>query len=470
MAISKRDWYSVSVKSIQRWLTFLVLVVLLAVAYTLYRHWEEVAQQQEAIQVIETASRLLRQVEQRESLDGIAAEHAAARDSLEGARSFYAENDFAKALANAKRSRVVLESILQIGRPQGGTIRFVNVRGEVLYRRGEQGTWRRARPQDSINPSDWVKTADGSAELMFADGTLYTLRRDTMVHLGGARAVGDSVTKRSTDIVFGRVELNTSKHGSTVKTPRSEAEVGSESEALVAYDEDSRHGQFVAYGGGMEVRSESGESRRLSALQKVEQRGAELSSTESLPEPPRLLGPGDNSMIDADEKETVRLSWERVGGAARYAIQVSDSRLFRTTIIEDEGRRKNSATLGIQGEGSFYWKVAAQTGDGLRGPWSEIRTFRVASQRGLGSLSDTTPPALELRDAQPMGSLVLISGRTEPGASVTVNEEPISVKLDGTFSKTIQMTQVGWNFITVVATDAAGNERPIRTRVFIEDL
>ena len=69
---------------------------------------------------------------------------------------------------------------------------------------------------------------------------------------------------------------------------------------------------------------------------------------------------------------------------------------------------------------------------------------------------------------QPYGSLVLVNGRTEPGAAVLINNEPASVQLDGSFSKTIQMTQVGFAFITVVATDAWNNSNEVKRRVFID--
>ena len=69
---------------------------------------------------------------------------------------------------------------------------------------------------------------------------------------------------------------------------------------------------------------------------------------------------------------------------------------------------------------------------------------------------------------QPYGSLVLVNGRTEPGATVSINDEPVSVDLNGSFSKTIQMTQVGYAFITIVATDAWDNTEEVKKRVFID--
>ena len=49
-----------------------------------------------------------------------------------------------------------------------------------------------------------------------------------------------------------------------------------------------------------------------------------------------------------------------------------------------------------------------------------------------------------------------------------INDEPVSVQLDGAFRKTIQMTQDGFAFIKIVAVDAWDNEAEVKRRVFID--
>ena len=81
---------------------------------------------------------------------------------------------------------------------------------------------------------------------------------------------------------------------------------------------------------------------------------------------------------------------------------------------------------------------------------------------------DQTPPELEIADMQAYGSLVIVNGRTEPGATVKINDEPVSVQVDGSFSKTVQMSQAGFAFIRVVATDAWDNPTEVKRRVFVD--
>ena len=50
-------------------------------------------------------------------------------------------------------------------------------------------------------------------------------------------------------------------------------------------------------------------------------------------------------------------------------------------IIDVEDRDTLKATVGLRGEGSFMWRVAAFGSEGIMGPWSAPRGFRVASRR-----------------------------------------------------------------------------------------
>ena len=97
-----------------------------------------------------------------------------------------------------------------------------------------------------------------------------------------------------------------------------------------------------------------------------------------------------------------------------------------------------------------------------------FRNFHSCRLRGVGGFEDKTPPELSITEVQPHGSLVLIKGRTEPGATVTINDEPVSVQLNGSFSKTIQMTKLGPAFIKIVASDAWNNSTEVKRRVFID--
>ena len=80
------------------------------------------------------------------------------------------------------------------------------------------------------------------------------------------------------------------------------------------------------------------------------------------------------------------------------------------------------------------------------------------------------PPPLDIDEVQVYGSIVMVGGRTEPGALVAVNGEQVAVAADGAFTKTIQLANEGWTFVEIKARDGAGNETVRRRRVFLETL
>lgn len=464
-----RDWYSVSVASVRRTVLLFVLVLTLLGGSLIYQRWEKQQLSAQAQLKIADATQLARQLENREDYQNVRNENFAAWEDLENARSEYDAGRFRPALDRANSSLGRFQRILNIetGDSQEEGSNFVSVQGGVEYRRGS-GAWRRARPGATLRPGDWVKTSgDGTAELRNPDGSTVVLRPDTMIHFdrqGSSRPGGGS---QVTDLVFGQVDLDTIS-GGKVTTPKSEANVRASTEASVSFDRDQGTSRFAAYGGdGLEVTAENGQTQEVGALQQVSQVGDLLLDPVSLPGRPTLGQPADQSQIDFRSTSRLALRWRPVSRATRYALQVSRNQLFADTVVSSDTLRRTSATLDIRGEGVFYWQVAGISSDGSYGPWSEPRQFRIASLEG-GSQDDSTPPMLEIEEIQTFGKRVLVSGVTERGATVRVNGESVTVQVDGTFYKTIEMNQVGFAFLEVVATDPWQNPTEVKRRVFID--
>jgi hypothetical protein len=471
---AKKDWYKVSVETLRGWAIFLTLAALAVVGYFGYRVLERQYLEREARAVLEDARDLFQQVQQEETLSSFRKEYDAAWQSFEEARSSFAAGDFSGALTEGQRSRALLASILDAVRHRGaqGEAQFIGIQGPVEYRRGERGEWEEARSRLVLYSGDYVKTSgNGSAEIMFVDGTLYTVRPDTLFLVTRARGSQGASGDQAIAMEYGWVNLNTSGQGSRVTTPGAEAVVARDSEAVVAYDQARREGRFAAYSGGLEVTSKGGLTRQVGALEEVVQTGDLLSQPQPLPPAPALATPDDNAELDLEETPELRLGWGAVPRAERYALQVADSRLFVDALIDVGNRKHTAARLGLQGEGTFFWRVAAISGQGLQGPWSEAFKFRVSSPRdggGAGSGGDHTPPDLALEDVKSYGTIVIIGGHTEPGAAVTINGELVKVEASGAFTKTLQLGEEGWSFVEIRAQDAWGNETVRRHRVFVE--
>ncbi|MCL4838805.1 MAG: FecR domain-containing protein [Thermoanaerobaculia bacterium] len=469
-----KDWYTVSVDTLRALGLIALLLAVAGTGFLLYRHWQERALEREARGVLEEAAALLQRVEGGGGRAALSADSQDAWTSLERGRVALDVGEFAEALEHGRRARALLQSMLDAlrDRPATGEAQFIAVQGGVEYRRGERGEWEEARGRLVLQSGDYVKTsANGSAEIVFLDGTLYTVRPNTLFLVTRTRAGAGQPGSQTIAMQYGWVNLNTAQRGSRVTTPRAEARVAEQSEAVVAYDERAGEGRFAAYRGSVEVASSTGTERRLGALQQVTQTGDLLSEARPLPPAPAAREPADRAEFALGAARTLTLAWQDLPGTPRYALQVSRSRLFVDNLVDVEGRVKSSATLGVRGAGSFLWRVAAISPQGLQGPWSAPRSFRVAtSSESGGSEADRVPPPLDIEEVQVYGSLVIVGGRTEPGAVVAVNGEQVATAADGSFTKTVQLANEGWTFVEIKARDVAGNETVRRRRVFLETL
>jgi cbb3-type cytochrome oxidase subunit 3 len=469
-----KDWYSVSVDTLKSWGLLLLILGLVAIGFLVYRRYDRDSAKREAHAVITQAEALrLRLSDEKRVATSFAGEFESARQSLDEARAKLSAQDFAGALASGRRSLGVLQSILDALALRGGAgqAQFASLQGEVEFRRGDGGEWQEARSRVQLQSGDAVRTADsGSAEIMFQDGTLYTVRPNTQFIVSPGSAGAGGGAEQSIEMKYGWVNLSTSQSSSNVKTPGATARVKESSEAYVAVDKGTSQGRFGAYRGGMELASKNGLKREVGALQQVVQTGDLLSEPKAMPARPAPLDPVDDQLVDLAATKRLVLAWQPVAGASRYALQVSRNHLFVDNVIDAENRTKTRATLGVRGEGSFQWRVAAFGPNGLQGPWSEVRKFRVASaaHSAAAEKPDANPPALDLDDIKTYGSIFMVNGRSEPGASVEVNGEQVKTNSDGSFTKTVQLTKEGWNIIEVRARNTWGTETVRRHRVFVE--
>lgn len=487
---TRKDWYSISVDTLRGWFFLLLIAAGLVVAWLGYREWERHALERKSQAMIQEDQRLLAQVrDDLKAAEEFKSEYEAGAQSLQEARAEFAQRRFRGALASAVTSRKLLQSILDtvaLG-SSGGQARFISVQGEVECKRSDGGSWEEARARVPLRAGDYVRTgAGGSAEIMFLDGTLYTVRGNTQFVISSGssgssgasapsagpaaqstQAAAEAPADQTIQMEYGWVNLNTSSRPSQVKTPGAIAKVREESEAFVSYERGGRRGRFGALSGGLELAAKGGMTRQVGALEQVVQTGDLLSQAQRLPAPPEPVEPADNRELDMDRAQSLVLSWNPVPGSTRYALQVSRNHLFADNLISVENRSRPRATLGLRGEGTFYWRVAAFGRDGAEGPFSRPRKFRVAAGRSAGD-RPAAPPDVDLEDVKSYGNIFIVAGRCTPGARLDINGEQADVGADGTFKKTVQFTREGWSYIEIRARDRWGSETLRRRRVLVE--
>jgi hypothetical protein len=327
----------------------------------------------------------------------------------------------------------------------------------------------------SLRVGDQLKTSgSGSVQLIYFDGTVTTIDPGSLLEIREIHEDPATKIRRvSEKLNWGEVQASTQKRnveGSfhEVSTEKISARSEEAGEFRIASDKASNAAAIDVFQGRVQVSSggrkesvESGERLRADPA-------GQLQAKEVLPGSPRLLSPSDQKVFVHEDpaQASTTLSWERVPGAKAYHLMISDRLLFADVRYEADRAESNVVLQGVS-PGEYYWKVAAISPASVRGPFSEVRRFRITSQK-ITDKDDTTPPNLEITENVQTGPMLILNGRTEPGALLWVDNEKVEVTDDGSFYAVIRLRKEGVNDVLLVAQDAAGNVRKLTHRAYVD--
>ncbi|HSP93288.1 MAG TPA: FecR domain-containing protein [Thermoanaerobaculia bacterium] len=466
------DWFVIPIRTIQTWGILLVFLAAAAfLGYTLQSRMRRSPQERAKIEIV-AARQLIERASPASANVRPGSLLAQARTFLRGAEDAFARNNYDSAY------RLAVESQSYSRRASSGTASeelgdasLIFTQGDVSIQTSGGAAFGPAHMRQSLFDGDFIKTGrTGSAEIMFTDGTLYTIRPGSLfeVRRPASPEAGGSQVK----MVSGTVNVYTAASSTTVSTDAATASI--ERESRVAVDVEKGEKTDVTTYRGKATVSTGKETVVLADREKISAavRTRQISAKVSVPESPVLVLPPDDRAYDLKSTDEVDLKWSPVTRAARYRIQISRSRLFvpDTTDVDLDDRTGTATRVKISREGSYFWRVAAIDASGHLSDWSAIRRFKMAADLAAAGINRGSPPRLTVSPPQQMGNLFLIYGKTDPGAVVTVNGEPADVDADGSFKKTVTVNREGSAALIVKAVDAAGNETVKQVKVFVESL
>ena len=345
--------------------------------------------------------------------------------------------------------------------------RFVNIDGTVRVKKANGVQWVAASPNLALEKGDVVQTSsDGQARIAFADGTIYMVRADTLVVVEENSGVPNSkVTNVSVQVTTGEVDLSTTKFEgeSKVVFANAVARIAQDTRASVRSDPKSQTSQLTMTQGHAEVLRGS-EKVELGAYEQVSfQADSSTMERRRVVGPPMLLTPVNQAPVIAGEgsRTEVTFVWSPVPTARNYRLRLSTSPIFSTLVYD---RRVPSSTVKVPAltEGVYYWAVSSIGDNGKETQSSDASKFSLLRQKD--------EILLEVQNVIQHGKTIEIVGRTEPGARVMVNDQPVfAVQPDGTFKHfTPPFTTNGANTITVTAQNAKGQIATRRKTVYIQ--
>ena len=115
-------------------------------------------------------------------------------------------------------------------------------------------------------------------------------------------------------------------------------------------------------------------------------------------------------------------------------------------------------------EGGYYWSVASIGAGQKESQQSETNQFTVIRQGETGELLLVVDKYVQ------HGKVIEIVGRTEPGATVLVNNEPVfNIAPDGSFKHfTAPLPNMGPNQISITAQNSKGKVATLRKTITIQ--
>ncbi len=335
--------------------------------------------------------------------------------------------------------------------------KFVNLEGRVQVKKVNSVQWVDATLSTSLDKGDLVQTgSDSDARITFADGTFYTVKPDTLITVEENATDNSRPTSVAVSIQTGTVDLatsNLSPPGSkaTVRSEDATTQLHSNSRAAVKFDPEKKESEVVVASGSAQV--QRGHERiDLAQYEKatIPRSGAIQRST--VLAPPELVEPLNLAPVIAENPRTaaVRFEWKPVQDAVSYTLRVSTTAMFTRTVVD---KKVIGTSVDISGldAGDYFWNVMATDAKKQSSELSEIFRFSLVAQ---GKSQDMV---LEITGTQLHGRVAEIMGKSEPGAALIMNGQPVpNIAPDGTFRHFTDPLEPGQHTIVVVGQNRRG--------------
>jgi hypothetical protein len=280
----------------------------------------------------------------------------------------------------------------------------------------------------------------------------------------------DSETRVGMHISSGAVDLTTG----TWESPNSKAEVSfsnavasvkQNSRAAVRSDPKTSETEITVSAGGAELSTTDGRQHvEIGRWERVTvpPTGGTVIKTNVLA-PPDLLQPLNlQPLIVPDPKHSpIHFEWKPVSDAVSYELRISTTTMF-SRILEDRRLTGTSVDLSGLDAGDYFWDVQATDSQKRVSAMSDTFRFTLATQ-GKGQ-----EMMLEMGSIELHGNVVEISGRTEPGAALIINGEPVAdIRPDGTFKYFTQGLGRGSQTIVITGQNRRGGTAIKRQEIVI---
>jgi hypothetical protein len=472
------DWYNVRYRTLILWGVLSVSIVAGGGGYFYYHHFLKNSPSGQADDALRQAEKLLKEADPHAKTERLASLRDNARNFLDEARSSFDQAQYEQARVAAIRSQNVSQRLIDIARgtdTASKEVRFYKIEGDPKVKRAGQFIWEAADPNVPLTVGDQIKTSSNStAQIIYFDGTITTIKPGSLLEIKELyEHPTTKVRKVREKLNFGGVSASLTGNNAAgsfheLSTPTTSARADQKSEIEVGFDEGSKKTEVRVHSGHAQV-SAGNREIKLSPAEMVAVGQDQKLARGKIPDAPDLLQPIDQKVLvyKNTDAETTQLVWKAPPRATRYHLQISRKSLLGELLLDKNDVRATTVKLPKLKVGSYYWRVAAVDPTGTESAFSETRKFKIISTE-MRDQQDKVPPTVELTDFLVFSFQVIINGRTEPGAVLTIDGQQVDVFDDGTFTAVIKLTREGKNVLDIAAQDLSGNETHLQRTAFVE--
>jgi hypothetical protein len=347
--------------------------------------------------------------------------------------------------------------------------KFVNLDGKVQVKKVNSVQWVDADFRTTLDKGDQIQTsADGAARITFADGTTYTVKSGTFITVEENSMGREQPSSSGVRINIGQVDLKTPNYSSpdskaAVRMEDSDAVLHSNSSAAVKADPANKENEIVVSSGSAEVQRGQ-EKVEIGAYQKASYAtGGPITKSDVLA-PPDLSSPRNFEplIVENPRAASIHFEWKPVPEAISYTLRISTTAMFTKTVGEPKTVSGTGADVSGLDGGDYFWNVTATNAKKETSEVSETFRFTLVAQ------GKTQEMYLEITGTQIHGRVIEIIGKTEPGAALIVNGQPVPIiAADGTFRHFTEPLEPGQHTIVIIGENRRGGTARVPVTIVV---
>ncbi|MGB7434270.1 MAG: hypothetical protein WBR26_18370 [Candidatus Acidiferrum sp.] len=334
--------------------------------------------------------------------------------------------------------------------------KFVNLDGRVQVKKVNSVTWVDADYHTTLDKGDLIQTgSDGAARVTFADGTEYTVNKDTLITVEENTVTRDH-SNTAVRINTGAVDLATPTWTlrdaqAAVSVEDATAYMKQNSRATVKNDPTKNEHEIVVANGGAEVKR-GNETIELTQWEKASFPTGGATQKSNVLAPPDLVSPLNLAPIISENPKSaaIHFEWQAVDQAVSYTLRISTTTMF-TKLVKQATVSGTTVDLSGLEAGDYFWNVTATDAKKETSEFSETFKFSLVAQGKTQSM------LLEIEGTQMHGRVAELIGKTEPGAALIVNGQPVAnISQDGTFRHFTEPLEPGEHTLVVIGSNRRG--------------